>query len=48
MKYTVHLMTAYCSWEDIEAKSEAEAIEKVQYPPEFDCNDQHTFVAIEE
>ena len=30
MKYTVHFMTAYCTWEGIEAKDEDEAIKKMQ------------------
>ena len=47
-KFTVHLMTPYCSWEDVEAKNRKEAIDKCHIPPEFDCNDPFVFTAVEE
>ena len=48
MKYTVHLMTPYCTWEGVEADSEDEAIKKCDIPPEMDGNERCTFVADEE
>lgn len=47
-KYTVHLMTAYCTYKGVEANGEDEAMKKVHFPPEFDINDPHTLVAYEE
>lgn len=47
-KYTVHFMTAYCTWEGVEADSPDEAIQKVGTPQEFDANEPFTFVAQEE
>ena len=47
-KFTVHFMTAYCTWEGVEAESEDKAIEKVGVPAEFDGNDPFSFVVVEE
>jgi len=47
-KFTVHFMSAYCTWEGVEAESEVEAIKKCEVPPEFDSNEPSTFVAFEE
>ena len=47
-KYTVHMMTPYCSWENVEAKNKKEAIDKCHIPPTFDCNEQFMFTAIKE
>ena len=44
--YTVHFLTPYCSWEDIQANNEKEAIEKCGIPLEHDGYGQ--FVAIEQ
>ncbi len=48
MKYTVYLMTPYCTWEGIEAGCEEEACDKVSIPPFFDFNEPHKLYAIEE
>lgn len=45
-KYTVHFMTSFCSWEDVEAESEEDAIAQCSVPNEHDANDPTTFVAI--
>jgi hypothetical protein len=47
-KFKVQLMTAYCTWEGVEADNEAEAIDACEYPPEFDCNEEHTWRAEKE
>lgn len=47
-KFTVHMLTSYCTWEDVEAKDEDEAISKCPIPGEFDCNDPCHFIAIED
>lgn len=47
-KFTVYLMTPYCTWENVEAKDEDEAIRKCDSPPEFDWTEPHTFLAVEE
>lgn len=46
-KYTVYLMTPYCSW-DVDAKNKAEARKKVDYPLEFDMSDEHCLIVIRE
>jgi len=47
-KYTVRLMTDYAVWEDVEAKGEADAIRQCSYPPEFDVNESHEWIAREQ
>ena len=47
-RFTVHLMTPYCTWENVEAKDEDEAIKKCEIPPEFDGNEPHSFMTSEE
>jgi len=47
-KFTVHLMTPYCTWGNVEAKDEDEAVRKCGTPPEFDLNEPFSFVAVEE
>lgn len=48
-KFTVHLMTPYCSWEGVTAKDEKEAIAQCTMPEEFDYGcDAYTLIAIEE
>ena len=47
-KFTVHLMTPYCTWEGVDAKSKKEAILKCEIPPGFDFNEPSTFVAFKE
>ena len=47
-KFTVHLMTPYCTWEGVEAVSWKEAIKKCHIPPEMDGNERCAFVADEE
>ena len=46
-RYDVFLMTAYCV-ESINAKDENEARRKFMFPPEFDMNDEHCLVVVEE
>lgn len=46
-KFNVYLMTPYCTWEDIEAEDETEAIAQCDYPPEFDLADGCEWVAVE-
>jgi hypothetical protein len=47
-KYTVYLLTTYAIWEDVEAKTEKEAIKKCEIPDEVDLNQPAKFVAIKE
>jgi len=47
-KYTVYLLTPYCIYEGVEAKTELEAKNKVEIPRELDLNDMYRLVAIEE
>jgi hypothetical protein len=44
-KYTVTYWTPYISWENVEAKSEAEAINKIGFPPYADLNEPGQFTA---
>jgi hypothetical protein len=45
--YTVHFMTAYETWENVEATSKKDAISQCQEPPEHDGNESCTFIAYE-
>lgn len=47
-EFTVHLMTPYCTWEEIEAKDEDEAIAKCAQEKGFDCNEVQTWLATSE
>jgi hypothetical protein len=47
-KYTVHFMTPQVTWEDVEAKDEADAIGQCLIPDEYDGMEPFTFIAIEE
>lgn len=47
-KFTVHFLTPFCSWGNIEARDAGEAIHQCQVPDEFDGNLYCQFVAIEE
>ena len=44
--YTVHLLTPYCSWEGVEAKSQKEAMRKCNPIAEPDSSEYQTMVAI--
>jgi len=44
--FTVYFLTPHCSWEVV-AKDEDDAISKCQIPAEFDMNEPHKFMAIE-
>jgi hypothetical protein len=46
-KFTVHFMTPYCSWENVEAKDEDDAIRQCQVPAEFDANEPGSFLAVQ-
>jgi len=46
--FTVHFMSPYVTWENIEAKNEDDAINKCPIPAEFDANEVGHFLAIEE
>ena len=51
MRFTVHLMTPYLTFEGVQAKSEAAAIsacQRDQYPDELDGNTPTAWVAVEE
>lgn len=47
-KFTVHLMTPYCTWEDIEAADEDAAIRKCALEKGFDCNEVQSWLACHE
>jgi len=47
-KYTVYLLTPYCIYEGVEAKTELEATKKVEIPWELDLNEIYRLIAIEE
>jgi hypothetical protein len=49
-KFTVHLLTADCTWEGVEANNEDDAIKKCQdgVPSYFDWTEPHTFIACKE
>jgi len=47
-KFTVHFMTAYCTWENVEAENEDEAIAQCEVPAEFDYCEAFHFCAIPE
>ena len=47
-KFTVHFMTAYCTWSGVEAKDEKDAISKCETPDEFDGNEPSTWAAVQE
>ena len=50
--YTVYMLTPYMGWDDVKAKSKAEAIKKCQSDPETDTYDANdgpaVFVAVED
>jgi len=46
--WTVYLMVPYMTWEDIKARTEGEALDRCHYPWEFDCNEPHYWLAVEE
>lgn len=46
--YKVHYMTVCCTYENIVARNEKEAIAQCDVPPECDLNEFGQFIAIEE
>lgn len=49
-RYTVYLLTPYCTWEDVRASSKKEAIKICQenFPNELDGNEVAQFHVMEE
>jgi len=52
MKFTVHMLRPYVSWEDVEADDQDAAIEKCRNDPAvsavYDCNEITSWIANEE
>ena len=52
MKFTVHMLRPYVSWEDVEADNQDAAIEKCRNDPAvstvYDCNEITSWIANEE
>ena len=52
MKFTVHMLRPYVSWENVEADNRDAAIEKCRNAPDvssvYDCNEITSWIATEE